>query len=145
MSQMDGIELEIVWLDGDAFELRVCAGNGRFAGTTNVYVPRDGLSDVAETFRGFPDSPDDRRELKLGTFDEEQAGGGAHLLLACSDEAGHAGVEVTLRTDPRADPAGPATAGFVVPVEAAAIDAFVEVVEAMAPETGSVARLPRAT
>jgi len=96
-----GIKLEIIWLDNDCIELRVRCGNGRFAATIDCYADREVFSTLAESIRGFPSSSNDRREVELGTFDPNYAGGGARLLLRCADSKGHAVAEVRMRSDPK--------------------------------------------
>ena len=136
-----GLSLEILWFDDDIVEYRVRGCNGNFAGATNLYAVHDGLARVADTFRGFPVSVDDQREIELGTFDPERAGGGARFRLRCIDNLGHANLSLRLRTD--ADE--PDTAEFSVRVDAAGIDSVIDALGKMAVAVGAVAFLPEAT
>lgn len=136
-----GLTLTIVWFDDDLVELRVRADNGRFSGTTDAYADRDGLAELVGAFQGFPRSIEDRRESMLGTFDAGYAGGGARLILHCTDAAGHAVMEVQLRTGPRDQRGKAETVELVIPVEAAAIDEFVAALRRMPVEIGASASL----
>lgn len=125
-----GLSLEVIWFDDDVLSLQVCASNGRFGGTADVYGDRDTLSRVADAFRAFPARLDDHRELELGTFDPTLAGGGARLHLHCIDGAGHVVLHVDLRTDPhQRDKCEEAR--FVMRTEAALIDDFVAQLDGM--------------
>jgi hypothetical protein len=147
-SLIPGIKLEVLWFDDDLIELGVSGSNGRFAGTTELYVGHDPLGKLADAFRGFPASRQDRREMELGTFDPKFkfSGGGARFRLRCMDAAGHVILEVQLRTDPGYDKAGQSQAAeFFIPLEPAAIDDFVAAVGAMKVAVGATARLKQAT
>jgi hypothetical protein len=125
-----GIAVEIVWFDDDLVELRVRASNGRFAAAAELCVNLDALATLAGTLAGFPTSPADVRECTLGNFDPAAARGGVRLRLACTDALGHAAVRVTVRAAGTAFTDGRKTedefADLTIPVEPAAIDAFVE-------------------
>jgi hypothetical protein len=137
----NGIEIEIHWFDDDVIELLVRASNGRFAGMAELYVSHDELPRLADALRGFPASPCDHRELQLGTFDANHAGGGVRLRFWCKDRAGHALVEVSLRTDGRYHFGRPEMAELVIPVEPYAIDRFVQHLGHLEVTCGASARL----
>lgn len=139
-----GIEIEIIWFDEDVICLRVRGANSRFAGAADVYIRHGALANVADAFRGFPLSIDDQRELELGTFDPAHGGGGARFRLRCTDAMGHAALEVQLRADPHCDGGRSETASFVIPIESAAIDDFVNTISAMTVAAGARARLAQA-
>jgi hypothetical protein len=136
-----GIEIEINWFDNEAIELVVRASNRRFVGITKLYESYDALPQLAAALRGFPASPDDHREFELGTFDPNGAGGGARFHLWCKDRAGHALVEVSLRTDVHGHSGRPETAEFVIPIEANAVDNFVRRLVHLEVACGASARL----
>lgn len=136
-----GLSLCIVWMDADVVELSVHASNGRFSGEVRLYAGHDVLDLLAGTLRSFPTSNQDHREIELGAFEPRCAGGGLRLRLRCIDGAGHAVLDVTLRSD--ADQAGgrSETADFSMPVEAAALDQFVTRLETGRVAVGSAAAL----
>jgi hypothetical protein len=90
-----------------------------------MYLAHDDLSKVAESLSGFPSDSRDARDIELGAFEPNAAGGGIHLSFRCVDSAGHAVVVVRLRTDGCKGPAEPESVSLYVPVEAGSIDSFV--------------------
>ena len=137
-----GIEFKIIWADFDVTELRVCASNGRFGGTVDAYVQHTALGEFAAVLSGFPSSALDHRARRFGSFEPTRAGGGATLDFRCNDAAGHAIVEVRLRSDPQNLYGHEETATLVINVEASAIDAFVVEVSNMGAQVGAKAFLP---
>jgi hypothetical protein len=85
--------------DVDILELRVSAWNGRFGGTTSLYVGRAELGNIVETMKGFPLDPRDERQVILGAFGAKFAGGAARLRFYCKDGAGHGMVEIQIEGD----------------------------------------------
>jgi hypothetical protein len=85
--------------DVDILELRVSAWNGSFGGTTRLYVGRAEFGNIVETMKGFPLSPRDEREVILGAFGAQFAGGAVRLRFYCKDSAGHSMVELQLEGD----------------------------------------------
>jgi hypothetical protein len=143
-----GLELEILWFDDDVISLRVRASNGRFAGTTDLYVGYDGLKELANATRGFPKSCVDSREHELGTFDSHYAGGGLKIHMHCIDSVGHAAMEITLQTDSREAPGmrgQPESSRFALHVNAAEVDDFVVDIEKISPLIGRIEPLVGAT
>jgi len=136
-----GLEIEVLWSDEHVVEYRLRAGNGRFAGEADFYDNYECFSRIAGGMRGFPQSADDARDIELGTFNPDDAGGGVHLRLRSVDGAGHAAVRVTLRSGDD----DPSTAEFCLPVEAAGIDRFVRALAGQTTKAGSRARLGEAT
>jgi hypothetical protein len=136
---MSGLRIAVSWFDEDVVELLVNASNGTFSGEAQVYECHGAPVQLAEGLRGFPDTVADTREFVLGTFRPDLAGGGARLRFRCVDAVGHAIVEVEMRADPRRR--GHYTAAFAMPIEAAAIDHFVEQLGSMTLERDSHATL----
>jgi hypothetical protein len=124
-----GLSLSVVWFDDDVVELSIWASNGHFSGTVGLYDGHDVFARICDTVRGFPTSSQDRRELEIGVFDPRYAGGGARLRFRCVDSAGHAVVEVSLRTDPHRTGGRSETDEFSMHIEPAAIDRFVGLLE----------------
>ena len=122
---MRGIEFEVVWLDQDVVEYQVTCSNGPFGGATRMYLAHDDLSNTAQILSGFPSDIKDTRDVQLGAFEPNAAGGGIHMSFRCIDSVGHAVVLVRLRADGCRGPADPESVRLYVPVEAGSIDAFV--------------------
>lgn len=119
-----GISVEILWSDEDLFDVKVVTWNGSFGGVARIYVEIGGLEKLAEIIAGFPKDVNDVREIVLGAFGREYAGGAASLRLFCLDRAGHAYVESKVESGEES--AGVfQTATLVMPVEASAMDRFV--------------------
>jgi hypothetical protein len=120
-----GIQFRAVWFDDDATQLFVFGWNGSFGGTASVYEGTGDLEKAAEHIRGFPRNPTDMREVVFGTLDRKCAGGGVKLRFHCIGGAGHAFVEA--KFDANCDSAGTIqTAVLSMPVEAEAVDRFVQ-------------------
>ena len=120
-----GFRFELEWSDADVFEIRISAWNGKFGGSTAVYVPLGGLKEAATKIEGFPRHPSDKRELQFGVFGHKWAGGAVNMLFYCRDAAGHALVEAKIESQHGGTPKAE-SALFFVSVEATAVDAFVE-------------------
>ena len=119
-----GFQFRLLWSDEDVLKVRIYASNGEFGAAADVYVAVGGLAEAAAILEGFPRSPSDTRELVLGSFGPEWAGGGVRLHSDCKGAAGHAFVEVTVESDN--DDSRPfETAHFFVGVEADAVDILV--------------------
>ena len=120
-----GFRVEVVWSDTDIFEIRVSAWNGSFGGSADVYVAIGGLKEAAAKLEGFPRSASDSRELVFGGFGKEWAGGAVNMRFYCPDAAGHAFVVAKIESD-HDKTHGAQSVVLFVPIEAAAVDTFVE-------------------
>lgn len=139
-----GLQISVVYTDEDLVELRVTASNGVFAGQVDVYADFDALTELAEVLRDFPGGRSDERAFEVGSLDSAYAGGGAGFRFYCLDSVGHAAAEVRLRSDPEAGGGVSDTVVLHVPVEAAAIDAFVVQLAGVEGVVGQTARLEAA-
>ena len=120
-----GCEFRVVWYDNDVIELRVSAWNGTFGGVAKIYEGIGDLQAAAAQLRGFPESPEDIREVVFGNFDRKCAAGGVRMRFHCIDGAGHAYVEATI--DSNYESGGTIqTVVLAIPIEAAAVDTFVQ-------------------
>ena len=120
-----GFQFRAIWFDTDLIRLCVSAWNGTFGGTADIYEAIGDLEEAAAQLRGFPHNPSDRREIVFGTFDRKCAGGGINMRFHCIGGAGHSYVEATI--DSNCESAGTVqTAVLSMPVEAAAVDVFVQ-------------------
>lgn len=122
---MRGIEFEVVWFDQAVIEHRVTCSNGSFCGATKMYLAHDDLSKAANTLSGFPSSIQDTRNVRLGAFEPDVAGGGIEMAFRCVDSVGHAVVLVRLRADGCKGLGQPQSVSLYIPVEATSIDSFV--------------------
>ena len=141
-----GLEVLVIYVDEHLVELRIQASNGEFAAQASVYANRDAPTNLAQTLRGFPAKSGDSREFQLGTFRSDEGGDGVQLRFYCTDAAGHAAVDVRVETKKpgRAGSHG-WMATFDIPVEAAAVDAFVEQLARMRTAVGERAELVSTT
>ena len=142
-----GINLEVIWFDEveDLLEVVFRCTNGHFSGQAELYVTCDVLSKLAKTLSGFPSRPDDSRNFELGTFNPKHADGGAQMHFYCSDAAGHAVVEVKLRGD-RCNGVGEVeSVALRIPIQAAAVDNFIQQLKALGKTLGASAFLQQAT
>ena len=139
-----GIRISVLYNDEHLLELRVSASNGIFAGQAGVYADSHTLTEFAGALEGFPNGRDDAREFELGTFDENYAGGGVGFRFFCVDSARHALTQVRLYADSRREADVNDLATLHIPVEAAAIDSFIEELRHIAGKTGEVAALEAA-
>ena len=118
-----GFQFDVLYRDSDLVKVRVSAWNGAFAGTSDVYLGIGQLGEIAKQLQGFAKSVSDTREVMLGTFGPESAGGGVSMRLYCVDRSGHAYVETKMESDQ--DAAGKVeSVTLLVPIEAGAVDCF---------------------
>jgi hypothetical protein len=141
-----GLEVRVIHTDDRLIELRIWASNGEFTAQANVYADADAPRNLAQVLRGFPVQPGDVREFQLGTFRQDVAGDGVHLQFYCTDSTGHAAVDVRVeaRRLDRGRVARMQTASFCLPIEAAAVDAFVQQLIRMPIAVGAAAQLDSA-
>lgn len=119
-----GFQLDVLWHDEDLFDIRASAWNGAFGGVAEMYVAIGGLEEIAAKLSGFPRDPKDIREIVLGAFGREFAGGAVSMKFYCVDRAGHVYVESKIESE--SESAGVVQYAIIcMPVEAAAIDSFV--------------------
>jgi len=141
----DGIKIEIDWWDADVTILVIKASNGLFRGQVRAYASPDQLSEIAKSLRGFPTGMADRRNFEVGAFRPAHAGGGIQMRFHCLDAAGHAAVDVKLRSAECEAFGELESAAFRILVEAAGIDSFIEQIQSLERAQGSSACLPMAT
>ncbi|MGC2253049.1 MAG: hypothetical protein WA563_00805 [Candidatus Acidiferrales bacterium] len=141
-----GIQFSVSWEDQDIIEVRVSVWNGTFGGTAYIYTGNRELDDAAAKLSRFPKNISDDREIFLGTFDPKYAGGGVRMRFYCTDHSGHAYVDSQIQSDPRLHTSAPRTptvqSSLVsLPIEAAAVDTFVDELRRMAINRSGAARL----
>lgn len=124
------LRIECVYADAEFIEISLFAWNGRFAGSANIYLNPEELAQAAETIKGFPINPSDSREIFLGNFKPQFAGGGARLSFRCKDSAGHAEVRIQIERIAEEQE----STILLAPVEAAAVDEFVRQLQAFSAE-----------
>jgi hypothetical protein len=135
-----GFEFRVLWHDDDVINLCFSAWNGAFGGLAEIYTGIGDLREAASQLRGFPKNPADMREVVFGNLDRKWAGGGVRMRFHCVDGAGHAYVEATI--DSNYQSGGTVqTAVLAMPVEAVAIDSFVQELERLEDERAGAAHL----
>jgi len=95
-----GFQCKVLYRDNDLVKVRISGWNGTFGGAADVYIGAGQLSEIALRLRGFPGNGADVREVMLGTFDSESAGGGVRMKFYCVSAAGHCRVEAKIAADP---------------------------------------------
>jgi hypothetical protein len=106
-------------------QISVSAWNGAFGGAANVYVGIGQIERIAEELKGFPKGISDTREVVVGAFGPQSAGGAVSIRFYCADQAGHAYVD--LRIESASNSTGKVQCvSCSLPIEAAAVDSFVE-------------------
>lgn len=143
----NGINLEVIWVDEveDLLEVVFRCTNGYFSGQSEMYVTCDVLSKLAKALSGFPSRPDDSRDFELGTFNPKHADGGARMHFYCWDAAGHAVAEVKLRGGACNGVGEVESVALRIPIQAAAVDNFIQQLKALGKTVGASAFLQQAT
>jgi len=135
-----GFELRVLWHDDDVINFCVSAWNGSFGGLAEIYDGIGALRDAAAQLYGFPKNPKDVREVIFGNLERKYAGGGVRMRFRCVDGAGHAYVEATI--DSNCQSGGTVqTVVLAMPIEAAAVDTFVQDLQRLEDERTGAARL----
>lgn len=135
-----GFQFEVIYKDSDLLQIRISAWNGAFGGAADVYVGIGVLEETAAKLKGFPNNPADSREVTLGAFGPQSAGGGVNMRFYCVDASGHAYVEARMESDTLPEkPVQSVT--LSLPIEAAAVDSFVRELRLLGLQKTGVARL----
>jgi hypothetical protein len=135
-----GFQFEVIYKAYDMLQVRISAWNGAFGGIADVYVGIGRLEEVAAALKGFPKNPSDTREVTLGAFGPESAGGGVSMRFYCADASGHAYVQSKLESESL--PSKPIqTVMLSLPIEAVAVDLFVDELRLLGVRKSGVARL----
>lgn len=121
-------------------KVRVSAWNGLFGGASDVYVGVDQLGEAAAQLEGFPKTLSDVREVMLGAFGPEYAGGGVSMRFYCADGSGHSYVDSRIESDYESARKSQ-SAVLSLPIEAAAVDSFVEELRCLNAERKGAAHL----
>jgi hypothetical protein len=124
------LQIKYLWHDVDVYKVRVAASNGNFSGGADVFLSIGGIAEAASALKGFPVNPSDSRELQFGAFGNGLAGGSVRLRLCCKDGAGHAVLEVRVKSEHGSETNAQwsrpeQTAHFFADVEPRAVDRFV--------------------
>jgi hypothetical protein len=138
---MNGITLEVIYFDNDMIEVLFRCSNGYFSGQAEIYLANDGFEEIAHALSGFPSSPADSRDIEIGALDPKYANGGARMHFHCLDSPGHAAVDVQLRGDGSKGLGEVESVALRIPIEAAAVDRFVQELRAMDKTIGARATL----
>lgn len=133
-----GLELELVWLDGEVCEYECRASSGEFRGFARFYGLGDVPESLGEKLDGFPRALGDRCEVEFGEFEPGHDVGGFRLTLEKFQASGPVSTRVTLRNG---HGERESSVRLHLRVEAAAIDAFVRELRSMELTEGARARL----
>jgi hypothetical protein len=140
----NGITLKVIWFDEHLLEALFSCSNGYFSGQAEIYLAVDAASKLADALRGFPSSPTDSRDFELGTFNPEHADGGVQMHFYRLDSAGHAAVDVRLRGDACKALGEIESVALRIPIEAAAVDNFIQQLRTIGKTIGASASLHKA-
>jgi len=133
-----GIRFEVIYKDVHLVKVRISAWNGTFSGTSDIYFGPDQLGKTAREIEGFPRNPADVREIMLDSH--SGPGDRVSMRFYCTDSSGHASVDSTIESAP--DAAGKIqSATLSLPIEASAVDSFVEDLDRLASSCAGVAIL----
>jgi len=135
-----GFQIKVIYADKDLIELRVSAWNGAFGGSADVYVGIGQLEQIADKLQGFPNGLSDTREVILGVFGPNSAGGALSIRFYCADRSGHTWVDSKIESD--YEPLGKAQSVILsLPIEAAAVDSFIEEIRRLGADRAGTAHL----
>jgi hypothetical protein len=135
-----GFQFEVIYKDIDLLKVRLSAWNGSFGGATDVYVGVGQLEETAAKLKGFPSRPTDTREVTFGAFGPDSAGGAASMRFFCIDASGHACVESKIESDSSLGKPIQ-TVILSLPIEAAAVNSFVDELHRVGRNRSGKARL----
>jgi hypothetical protein len=119
-----GLQITVVDVDDDYLGIEIAVGSTRFSGSARIYAGVNQLSEFARAITGFPATSADSRSFEFGTRDPRYAGGFVALRFHCRDGSGHPLISAEIQDDDRFH--SDASAEFSFPVEAAALDRFVQ-------------------
>jgi hypothetical protein len=139
-----GIFITLLYVDPHLLQVSCACSNGFFSGYAEVYADHGALVQLADVLTGFPASIADSREYEFGSVEQNHPGGGVHMRFRCLDLAGHAAVEIKIRGFGNKQFGNIDFAAFRIPIEAAAIDIFVEQLQHMGETVGATAWLNQA-
>jgi len=117
------IRINVVYVRDDLIQIRVFGWNGAFGGTSDIYVGTDHMGKIANLLRGFPNSTSDNREIMLGAFGPDGAGG-ARMRFYCADSAGHTFVDLTIESGTLSSQ-HVQSVKLILPIEASAVAQFI--------------------
>jgi len=124
------IRLSYSYHDIDAVEIHASAWNGNFGGSTLLWVAQGQLAEIADAISGFPANVGDIREVTLGAFGPQFAGGAMSLSFSCIDLAGHCNVMIIIEAE-FGKSSATERAEILGRFEPAAVDRFVEELRAL--------------
>jgi hypothetical protein len=132
----NGVTLTVVAVDEEYMLLSFAAADGQFAGSTELYG-REHAQDLAAALRDFPRSPNDRRQLRLGSTDPRVADGFVEIDALCLDRAGNAALEIAITDKAVRSSLKGRQVRVHLAVEPPAIDVFVAALLSWSFEAGS--------
>jgi hypothetical protein len=133
-----GLELELVWLDGEVCEYECRASSGDFRGFARFYGLGTVPESLAQRLEGFPRALGDRCELEFGEFRPGHDVGGFRLTLEKFQASGPVSTRVFLRNG---HGERDSSVQLHLRVETSAIDTFVRELRSMEAREGARVRL----
>ena len=118
------LSISVLWFDSDMIELRIRAASDRFAGSCDVYVSHGTLGEFASALAGFPAGLKDERCYEFGTLDPQSVPGFCEFRFYCTNSAGHTALDITIHDNYTKHPKS--SAKFIIPIEPAGVDNFVQ-------------------
>jgi hypothetical protein len=135
-----GLEFQAMWDDESMIDVRISAWNGTFGGMSRAYVAIGELEKAAAKLRGFPNNPSDARELTFDGLGKGNARGDVRLRFHCSGGAVHTWMDASIES--ACDLTGSAqSVTLTLPIEAAAVDIFVDQLHRLGATRGGIAYL----
>ena len=133
------IRITVIYVREDLIQIRVFGWNGAFGGTSDIYVGTDQMGKIANALRGFPNSISDNREIMLGAFGPDGAGG-ARMRFYCADSSGHTFVDLTIESGTLSSK-HVQSVRLMLPIEASAVAQFVNDLNRLDSSKNGAARL----
>jgi len=131
--------IEIIYTDSSVVEIAVLASNGRYSGSTTIYVSSEELVELGRKLLNFPTNLSDVVEEHFG---DPESYSYLNFRFRCTDNLGHIGVEVTMydNWDNAVSKDTRSRLYVLLPIEPAGLDEFAKGLILMGEtEQGSVA------
>ena len=94
MSIPAAVDFRVIDVDEDYTLVEFSAGDGAFAGSTQLYGGRSEASALAQGLAGFPTRIGEERQIELGSRDPKVADGWVHIRCLCDGRTGHVLLEI---------------------------------------------------
>jgi len=131
--------IEIIYTDAHLVEIAVLVSNGRYSGSTTIYVSSEELVELGRKLLNFPTNSSHVVEEDFG---EPESYAYLHFKFRCMDNQGHIGLEVNMyeNLDNAISEETRSRLYVLLPIEPAGLDEFAKGLILMGEtEQGSVA------